>query len=88
MLDSPFIVKLLGTFTTDEGRHEYLNIVMETYDSNFFELLKMNPSMHSLELKSYTYQMLRGLLYLHNQGVCHRDLKPQNMLVKNKKLVI
>ena len=60
---------------------------MESYDQNFFELLRTTPP-SSIELKAYTYQMLRGLLYLHSQGVCHRDLKPQNMLVKNKKLVV
>lgn len=36
MLESPYIVKFLGTFTADEGRHEYLNIIMETFDQNFF----------------------------------------------------
>ena len=88
MLDSPYVVKVLGTFTTDEGRHEYLNIIMETFESNFFELLKMHSTPAPLDLKTYTYQMLRGLLYLHTLGVCHRDLKPQNMLVKNRRLVI
>jgi len=32
-------------------------------------------------LKSMTYQLLNGLLYLHSTHVLHRDLKPANILI-------
>jgi cyclin-dependent kinase 1 len=32
-------------------------------------------------VKSYTYQLLQGMLFCHQRRVLHRDLKPQNLLI-------
>ncbi|RNA07393.1 mitogen-activated kinase 14 [Brachionus plicatilis] len=32
-------------------------------------------------IKSFTYQILRGLKYLHSMNLIHRDLKPRNLTV-------
>ena len=34
-----------------------------------------------LEIKLYMYQCLRSLAYIHSMGICHRDIKPQNLLL-------
>ena len=31
----------------------------------------------------FTYQILRGLLYMHSAGIIHRDLKPRNLLINS-----
>eukprot|EP00897_Mesotaenium_endlicherianum_P001259 jgi/Mesen1/1160/ME000124S00189 len=35
-------------------------------------------------IKSYLYQILRGLAYCHSHRVLHRDLKPQNLLIDRR----
>lgn len=32
-------------------------------------------------VKVYGFQMCRAIAYIHALGVCHRDIKPQNLLV-------
>ena len=34
-----------------------------------------------IEVKLYMYQCLRSLAYIHSMGICHRDIKPQNLLL-------
>ncbi|BGP70475.1 Cyclin-dependent kinase catalytic subunit [Rhodotorula toruloides] len=34
--------------------------------------------------KKFTYQLIRGVYYLHAHRVLHRDLKPQNLLINKE----
>jgi eukaryotic-like serine/threonine-protein kinase len=39
-------------------------------------------------VKAYTGQMGRAIHYIHTQGLIHRDIKPQNMFLKTRSLVL
>ncbi len=42
---------------------------------------KMKQPVPNLLVKLYAYQTLRSLAYTHALGICHRDIKPQNLLI-------
>eukprot|EP00456_Euglypha_rotunda_P043027 TRINITY_DN3361_c0_g1_i1.p1 TRINITY_DN3361_c0_g1~~TRINITY_DN3361_c0_g1_i1.p1 ORF type:complete len:317 (-),score=50.41 TRINITY_DN3361_c0_g1_i1:19-969(-) len=41
-------------------------------------------SLHQMLVKSYLYQLVKGIAHCHAHRVLHRDLKPQNLLIDKK----
>lgn len=86
-LDHPCVVQLKHCFhskgeTPDEV---YLNLVMEYIPETIHQTIRNHTKAKKLVpvifTKVYMFQIARSLAYIHSVGVCHRDIKPQNLLL-------
>ncbi|KAM0797486.1 hypothetical protein BDR22DRAFT_445573 [Usnea florida] len=83
-LDHPNIVKYRGFVKSTES----LNIILEYCENGSLHSISKNFGKFPENLVGiYMSQVLHGLLYLHEQGVIHRDIKGANILTTKQGLV-
>jgi serine/threonine protein kinase len=63
----------------------YLNLVLEFVPDTVYrfccQYTKNGTYVPLIYVKLFTYQLCRALSYIHSQNICHRDIKPQNLLI-------
>ncbi|KAG8463098.1 hypothetical protein KFE25_011095 [Diacronema lutheri] len=77
-LQHPNIVRLKDVFYGDNK----LYLSFEFCDYDLKKYMKANGNkLPTMEVKSFMYQIMRGLEWCHSHRIFHRDLKPQNILI-------
>ncbi|KAH3910831.1 hypothetical protein HBI56_004150 [Parastagonospora nodorum] len=64
-----------------------LMLVFEFMDKDLKRYMDSRGDRGALDpatIKSFMYQLLRGIAFCHDARVLHRDLKPQNLLINNR----
>ena len=69
-----------------------LMLVFEYMDKDLKKYMDSYPSpvggvkgaLDPVTIKSFMWQLLRGIAFCHDNRVLHRDLKPQNLLINNQ----
>ena len=85
-LSHPCVVRLLDSFYSPGVRSDeiFLNVVMEYLPSTLHDVagtyVRRRTLFPTVLTKVFMFQLCRALAYLHAVGVCHRDIKPQNLL--------
>lgn len=64
-----------------------LVLICELMDMNIYELIRgKRHYLPERKIKHYMYQLLKSIDHAHRNGIFHRDVKPENILIREDQL--
>lgn len=84
-----FTTKLFDAFVNEEaiedpGLLEEINLVFEFHESSLGILIDRKVPLDYDQLLTLCFNLLQNVSYIHEAGVMHRDIKPNNILVNSQ----
>ncbi|WKY08465.1 hypothetical protein Q1695_007747 [Nippostrongylus brasiliensis] len=81
-LNHPNVIRLLYSYRTRYSDNTCFSLIFEFFPLNLYQYLKKhNRRIAIIETKMFAWQLFRGQYHLYRAGICHRDIKPQNLLI-------
>ncbi|ETN80597.1 kinase domain protein [Necator americanus] len=76
------VIRLLYSYRTRYSDNTCYSLIFEFFPLNLYQYLKkFNRKIGLVETKMFAWQLFRGQYHLLRAGICHRDIKPQNLLI-------
>jgi len=75
------VICILDMYPPDHPDFDDIYIVTDLMETDLHKVIYSKQVLNDEHHQYFSYQILRGLLYLHSANVVHRDLKPSNILV-------
>uniref|UniRef100_A0A1Y9H222 Protein kinase domain-containing protein n=1 Tax=Anopheles dirus TaxID=7168 RepID=A0A1Y9H222_9DIPT len=90
--DFPLDMGLFAGALQTQKDEVYLNLVLEYIPETVYKVArhyaKNKLTIPINYIRIYMYQLFRSLAYIHSLGICHRDIKPQNLLLNPETAVL
>lgn len=81
MLDHPNIMKVYDVFMSDDS---YYCVMRNCTGGELFDEFVSNGKFDEFRAAEVLHQVLSAVAYCHARGVCHRDIKLENILIDSK----
>ncbi|HAA33370.1 MAG TPA: serine/threonine protein kinase [Cyanobacteria bacterium UBA8553] len=84
-LKHPQLPGFLELFQADMGTGVGCLFIVQDYveGPTYFDLFKSGKPLSEAEVVQFLYQLLPLLSYIHSKGVIHRDITPDNIILRN-----
>lgn len=80
-LENPYVMPLIDYNTTDDGLYWYAMPIGNTISEFFY-----NENINIQSKLSYFIDIAKGIKSIHDLNYCHRDIKPNNILIVEGKV--